>query len=309
MITSNWNDLTPVEEYNGILYKRDDAFMPFADCPITGGKVRQCLSLIGKNLNKIKNECDGLVATGTSVNSPQGIVVARSAKEFSLDCLIVVGGTNAKSLRENITMQWVIDSGAQIDTKCKLGYDTTLNSRIKQIKETQPLYHIKFGINLEDNPDAIINSIAYQVQNLPHDLENLIIPTGSAITAGGVLVGLKQYGIKVKRVIVVQISGYDRQSTLKKIFYTSDPKGDWNKRPRYEYVADKTYPYSKQLKIKLNRLGEYLDPVYEAKGYDWMMKNINVKNEKTLFWIVGNSYYVRELTPQMYREEIALSSQ
>lgn len=297
-------DITPIEEYGGIYYKREDMYLPFPDVPISGGKVRQCLALIHENYEKIKNECGGLVVTGTSVNSPQGIVVSRSAKEFGFDSLIVFGGTSPESASRNTMVQWVLYSGAKLDLKCKLGYETTLNHRIEQIRsEPTRLFHVKFGINLESNPDAIINSIAHQVQNIPHDIDNLVIPTGSAITAGGILCGLEQFNIKPKRVIIVQIAGYDRQKTVHKIFDTvldHDGADGGRSYPEYEYVADTTYPYSRQLNIKFNSLGEYLDPVYEAKAYVWMLKNIDYKHEKTLFWLVGNSFYVRTLTPQIY---------
>lgn len=285
-------DITPVEEYNDILYKREDKFLPFSDCPISGGKVRQCLSLIHENRDMIKNECDNLVATGTSVHSPQGIVVARSAKELGVNSLIVFGGTSPKSLFNNVMVRWLLYCNASLDLQCKLGYNSTLNHRVEQIKnEGQKLYHIRFGINLEQNPDSIINTIANQVQNLP-DLDNLIIPTGSAITAGGILCGLDQFSIKPKRVIIVQISGYDRRDTLHKILGNSNIE--------YEYVADTTFPYSREINIKFNDLEEYLDPIYEAKAHVWMKRNIDYKNEKTCFWLVGNSFYVRHLTPESY---------
>jgi len=51
------NDLTPVEKYDGLLYKRDDLFLPFGKYGTSGGKVRQALSLIGENVdNIIKNQ-------------------------------------------------------------------------------------------------------------------------------------------------------------------------------------------------------------------------------------------------------------
>lgn len=291
-------DLTPVEEYDGIFYKRDDKYLPFDDVPLNGGKVRQCICLFLKNYNKIKDECNGLVATGTSVNSPQGINVSRVAKEFGFDSLIVFGATKKETLFKNPMVKWMEYFGSKFDYECKIGYDSALSRRIEDIKlnNNNKLFQVKFGINLESDPDSIIESIAYQVQNLPKDLDNLIIPTGSAITAGGILVGLKKYDINPKRVIIVQIAGYDRQETLRRIFKLSTTDIG-NQYPKYEYVADKTYPYSKQLMMMFNYSGEYLDPVYEAKGCDWMLRNIDVENEKTLFWIVGNSLFFRTSIP------------
>ena len=195
-------------------------------------------------------------------------------------------------------VRWMHEFGSNFDYQCKIGYDSVLSARIKQIKTTKKLFHVKFGINLESDPDAIINSIANQVQNLPNDLDNLVIPTGSAITAGGILCGLKKYNIKPKKIIIVQISGFDRRNTIRKILDLSNVEHPY---PQYQYVADKTYPYSKHLNVNLNNT-ENLDPVYEAKGYNWMIKNVDYKNEKTLFWIVGNSLYFRTITPEILLE-------
>ena len=292
-------DITPIHSYDGILYKRDDLYTPFADNPISGGKIRQVCCLFLENYDKIKNEFNSSVVTGTSVNSPQGIVVARAAKEFGFKSLIVFGATKRETLMRNIMVRWMQHAGAEFDYKSKLAYDNVLNARIREIQRVRNLFHVKFGINLENNPDAIINSTAYQVQNLPDELDNLIIPTGSAITAGGILVGLKQYNKKVKRVIIVQISGYDRRDTLREIFNQLNI----NPHPYYEYVADKTFPYSRQLRVRFNE-DEFLDPVYEAKGYYWMRYNINTDNQKTVFWIIGNSYYVRTVTPEMIKVNV-----
>ena len=59
-------DLTPVEEYNNIFYKRDDLYAPYGTDFVTGGKIRQCRDLIGTNLDYIKNECDSTCLLYTS---------------------------------------------------------------------------------------------------------------------------------------------------------------------------------------------------------------------------------------------------
>ena len=45
--------LTPVEEYNGIFFKRDDLYAPYGEDFVTGGKIRQCRDLIKTNLDYI----------------------------------------------------------------------------------------------------------------------------------------------------------------------------------------------------------------------------------------------------------------
>ena len=113
-------------------------------------------------------------------------------------------------------------------------------------------------------------------------MDNLVIPTGSGITAGGVLRGIKKYGKRIKNIYVVHISGEDRRKKIKGI------EGD----VPYIYVEDTTYPYSKEVKSQVPG-GFALDWIYEAKAYDWMLHNIDIRQEKTLFWCVGNANFYR----------------
>ena len=46
--------LTPVEEYDGIFYKRDDLYAPYGENFVTGGKIRQCRDLIKQILIILK---------------------------------------------------------------------------------------------------------------------------------------------------------------------------------------------------------------------------------------------------------------
>ena len=43
------DELTPIEQHDGIWYKRDDYFRPYDDFDVCGGKVRQCISLMKEN--------------------------------------------------------------------------------------------------------------------------------------------------------------------------------------------------------------------------------------------------------------------
>ena len=288
-------DLTPVEDHGGILFKRDDKFMPFDDVPLSGGKVRQAITLIHDNYEHIKNECNGTVATATSVHSPQGLIVARTAKEFGFRSKIIIGATTDDKWQSNRLIRKCVEFGATIDYESKFGYDSVLAKRLTVLNQTERFFTIKFGINLLDNPSAIIGSIGYQTQNIPDDLDVLVIPTGSGITAGGILRGLIQYNIKPKRIIVHQIAGFDRTKTIGQVLAGHEID--------FEYVADKTYSYSRKLKIQFNDVaykfkdstfrGEFLDPIYESKSFEWMHRNIDTIGNRVLFWIVGNSLFVR----------------
>ena len=76
--------LTPVEEYNGIFFKRDDLYAPYGEDFVTGGKIRQCRDLIKTNLDYINEECGGTISTASSIHSPQAVIVSKVAEEFGL---------------------------------------------------------------------------------------------------------------------------------------------------------------------------------------------------------------------------------
>ena len=84
-------DLTPVQEFDNVLFKRDDLYAPYGEDWITGGKIRQCRHLIETNLDYIKSECGGTIATASSIASPQAPIVSRVAEEFGLASIIGYG--------------------------------------------------------------------------------------------------------------------------------------------------------------------------------------------------------------------------
>lgn len=271
------DDITPVEEYNGVYYKRDDLFRPFDPEPLNGGKVRQCLTLIESNLEDIRTNHGNTVATVTSINSPQGIIIARVCQEFGIHCIIGVGGPGKN---DNNICDEIRKCGGEIITLSGIAYDNVMYSKLMELHKTRPFFVIKFGINVEESTE-IRDYIANQVVNIPDDVVNIVIPTGSGICAGSILYGMKKFGKKAN-VHVIQIAGFDRTKTINKI-ESSVP---------YNYVAYKKFPYSKKVKVFITKDFQ-LDTVYEAKGYDWMELNIDTVKEKTLFWCVGNATMYR----------------
>ena len=53
---------------------------------------------------------------------------------------------------------------------------------------------------------------------------------------------------------------------------------------KFKMVAHKA-AYSKSFDYEVE--GEYIDDIYEGKAYDWLLKNIPRRNEKTMMWLVG----------------------
>lgn len=282
-------ELTPIEEIGGMLYKRDDLYMPFPDIPLSGGKVRQAISLIGGNYDYIKNECNGQVYTATAITSPQGIIISKVASEFGFQSHIYLGTGSLKSVRENpLTMQ-ILMMGGRIHLNKGCGYDSMLSSKIKKLQDGgERLFHVKFGINLEQNPGAILDSVGFQVQNIPKDLDYLIIPCGSCITMSGIIRGLLEYNIMPKHIIGIQISGYNRTKQLRAILGDDLDKVPW------ELRISKEFDYHTLCDIWLED-GTRTDVLYESKALHYMQSYMieELKGKKVLFWLVGNSSAVR----------------
>lgn len=290
MVITNKNDLTPIEEYNGIYFKRDDLFMPFEDMPISGGKVRQMISLVEDRLVEIKDHYNNTVISGVSVDSPQAVIISTVAKKYGLDCILVFGNKSIEKLKEKRPMvENAINNATRVEL-CNVGYQNVLDSKVRSLCEQEkPYFQIKFGINLDDNEDAIVNSVANQVENIPEDIDYIIVPCGSAIMFSGILKGIEKFNKKAK-VIGIQISGINMYSTVHKILGKDIDS-------KHSFIVDNTYKYHKKLKCKISE-GFYLDPIYESKAWDYANKFIfndeRFKGSKFLFWVVGNSLPVRE---------------
>ena len=111
-------ELTPVEEYGGILYKRDDFYAPYGSDFISGGKIRQCRDLVKTNLEYIREECNSTIATAASITSPQSPIVSRVAFEFGLQSIIGFGNTTLDKARKQKGIQWCEKYKLPINQDC-----------------------------------------------------------------------------------------------------------------------------------------------------------------------------------------------
>src|SRR5262249_52844469 len=124
--------LTPVEYHHGIYFKRDDLFRPFTDIGVSSGKVPHCLLLVKKHLREIRRDHAGTIATACSVHSPQGVIVARVAKQYKLKCLIGCG--TAKPLTHP-TLRQCQSLGAEIKTLVTANaYTSVLEARLDRLR-------------------------------------------------------------------------------------------------------------------------------------------------------------------------------
>lgn len=139
------SELTPVEEYNGVLYKRDDLFMPFPNEKLNGGKVRQAINLIYHNLDLIRSEYHNQVATTCQKDSPQGMIISRVAKAYNLSCFVGYGNISQKTLAENTFIKHIRQNDGIVESIIKQGFDNAISSRLKKLQQEgtgeQLLYH------------------------------------------------------------------------------------------------------------------------------------------------------------------------
>lgn len=296
------NELTPVDTFYNVggffekmYFKRDDLYLPFEDRPkLGGGKVRQTINLFEEFKDRLANY-NGVV-TYASVNSPQAVIVSRVCKMYGFKSVITFGvnGTTESVITTHKPIRECYELGSELLNVAKIGYNNVLLSRTEEIAKEKNYYIIHFGINIDEAPFSLTESVANQVENIPDELDFLVVPVGSGIQLGAILYGIKKFNKKVGRVIGIQISGYDRSGTIDKIRghlgATDIP---------YEQVVDKTYPYSTHLNFLVKGADSFrLNVVYEAKAMFYILEpgnreRLGLKRDSSiLYWVVGDNNYL-----------------
>jgi 1-aminocyclopropane-1-carboxylate deaminase/D-cysteine desulfhydrase-like pyridoxal-dependent ACC family enzyme len=259
--------ITPIEKYKDIYLKRDDLFILGSVC---GGKLRQALRLIERNADEIEFGFENNVVCSCSNGSPQSAIISEVCKLYGYKAKIVTYRTNEPNRCLTIAQK----NGAEI-YGTNVGWNSVIESKAKQIFG----FNIKMGFASED----IIEANIEQVRNIPDELDYLVVAVGSGYNFISILRGLKRYGKKVGRVIGVYV-GKNPTEIIKK--YAPEEK--------YELIK---YPTSYSTPCK--KYGTDFDELYEAKAYDWLIKNLDVKNKKVLLWVIGKRNY--DIVPEKIR--------
>ena len=283
--------ITPVELYDNIYYKRDDYFKPFGDYHVNGGKVRQALIMFEKYIDDIKSKHNNGVITAGSVHSPQSANIAKVAEFHKVKCITCVGGTKPENLDKHHMMRLTKHYGCEIKIVAGHGMSNVIHARMRELAKENGYMVIEQGELLEKNPSEMFYATADQVENIPDELDNLVVATGVGIQLMGILLGLKKFNKKVKRIHSICV-GPTREKHMKRyeneLLKTQDGMV-WDKPEslnlnEFTMLSHKS-PYGKGHDYMVN--GSYIDDIYEGKAYQWMLDNVDTKNEKTLFWCVG----------------------
>lgn len=257
----NIHELTPITEYKDILLKREDLFNMGG--LTNGGKLRQCLTLFEKKAEIIEKQFGGNVVCSVSNNSPQSSITAEVCKLYGYKAKIVTYRTREPNLCLTIAKKF----DAEI-YGTSAGWNSVIESKAKELFG----YNLKMGFGDE----CIIETNIEQVQNIPDDLDYLVVAVGSGNNFVSILKGLKRYGKRVGRVIGVYV-GKDPTELIKSL--------------NSGYCDYNLIKYSTSYSTPCKKYGTDFDELYEAKAYDWLINNLDVKNKKVLLWVVGKRNY------------------
>lgn len=283
-------DLTPVEERNGIFYKRDDA-LAFSNG--VNGKVRTSLYLA----QLAKDAYADTLVYGGSVHAPALGRVASAAAYVGLGCILVMGST-AQSASRHATVRVALEAGARVETT-KVAYNPALQKRARELAATSGgrVWQVPYGVSTPDDWDDdqlldFIQQDAYQVQNLPAHTEQLVLPFGSGNAATAVLYGLAQDHWRPAELRYVKLVGIgpDRWEWLKARLARVGVDLD-----RLPFEV-KVIPLHPTFAVYSDRMPETLDGIDFHETYEGkIIRFLNIakpswwtaRDGRTAFWIVG----------------------
>jgi len=297
--------LPVVQVAPNVWFKRDDVYKPFADTDMNGAKTYQCLNLIASHLDVIRQKHGSTVYSDNFLESPQGPIVARVAHEYNLRCIIPVAADSLETALRHRSMQLVQSWGGEVVPVCKMGF--ALKSRATKLYGNK-YFRVRFGMS-SDSPTvqgSVVDPVRKQAQaflGLPTETMTLVVAVGSGVAFASLLVGMADHNVRFKRVVGVQIAGYDRTDTVSRIvtacgyglagdemtalgfFQTNTSQVH-----PFDFVEDTQYPYAQQVERTIG--GVTLDSQYEAKAWDWAVRE-GVTKSPMVFYVVGNSNCLR----------------
>jgi len=302
-----WEDhlaaLTPVEEWGGVWFKRDDRFAPLGIGGINGAKLRQCTWLV--NRARLRG-ATGLISAA-SVKSPQLSMSAAVALHYGLPSIQVIGATTAAPAmrHENVAMAAWFGSRFAI---LPVAYNPNLQrgaERLKGESEQAGYYWLPYGIGSGhgDEDDAEVEAFhavgAAQAENIPPHIETIVLPFGSGNSAASVLYGIARRPPPALREVVLVGIGPSRRDWLEerlallesvsgvetRRYGAGSAPGDF-RLTHYDLHGTGWVRYQDEMPHK--HAGLELHPTYEGKVFRYIAEaRPELLSETSLFWIVG----------------------
>jgi 1-aminocyclopropane-1-carboxylate deaminase/D-cysteine desulfhydrase-like pyridoxal-dependent ACC family enzyme len=241
------HELTPVQDFGNWWAKREDLACNIGPLHPSGSKVRQYTAMAAKSPPGTP------MVVGCSAHSAQQIYVADAAERSGVKAYVFVPA------REHTTKAtlWAADHGAEV-IAVRPGYPSVYRNQAKaKAKELGGC--IRWDVEV-----AVIDS-AYQATNIPTNTGRIIVPTGSGLTAAGVLAGLAHLGRKDVSVLAVAVSA---MASYEHIMETA-ARFTTHELPWLEVVRH-PMPYEVPLYPKTPFDDTWLDPYYAAKALSYV---------------------------------------
>lgn len=234
---SHWEDtlldLTPVEEIDGLVFKREDKYAPLGYGCINGSKLRQLIWLVKQYIEGGGRR--GLIS-GASVHSPQLSMGTAVANHFGLPSTHVIGATTPEASLKHVDVEMATLMGAEFQYS-RVAYNKALQTKVQSLlqePEYRGYFYLEYGVSLDhwNHPSREIEAFhrigAEQVKNIP-ECDSLIIPAGSCNSLVSILYGLAIYKPKVRNLVLIEIGPnkrdwvHDRMIALQSTLYS----GTW----------------------------------------------------------------------------------
>lgn len=280
--------LTPVEDHDGLLLKREDALRAPNG---VSGKLRAAHHLIRRALDAGGTH----IVYGGSVQSPAVARVATMASLMGVPATIVIGGTTAaKALPKHAPVRLAYEAGAEF-REIGVGYNPALQKEADRLAQQPGWFKVGYGVTTAPDASpadvrAFLRVDATQVANLT--APTLVLALGSGNTAAAVLHGLLTYDYEatVREVHLLSV-GPDRwQWVLDRLAYIGHPPPeDWP----FEVHVHRLYPdFAKWGDMMPGQVGDVaLHPAYEGKMLRWLDQTRPAwwtpRDGTVCWWIVG----------------------
>jgi len=254
--------ITPVTEFDGKFVKREDlACWQSLEYP-SGSKVRQYMNMAWKNReyhnNDMAIEIFPPCLVGCSANSAMQIYVAATAKQLDTKGIIYVPKRKVRSDATN----YAIKLGSEVN-EIKPGYLSVIRKAARQKAIDLKQY-------VEWDRKAAIKDTMEQCINIPIGIKRIIVPTGSGLTAAGIIAAfaLRPDQHNWPEIVIVATSPMANERQIRALAFKLS---NTMFMPPIEFIGPTT-PYDTPI-IESLPDGTPLDPYYAAKAWKYVERN------------------------------------
>jgi 1-aminocyclopropane-1-carboxylate deaminase/D-cysteine desulfhydrase-like pyridoxal-dependent ACC family enzyme len=260
-------DLTRVDHFGTWYAKRDDtAFATSVDAP-SGSKVRQYARMAAA-------QGRAPMIVGCSAHSAMQIYIAAGAKLAGVKGIVY---TAARAVRTDAT-EYALRMGAEV-VEVRPAYLNVVQSRAHQRAKEFAEGYVRWDV------DGAVRDASEQVSNIPHGIKRIVVPTGSGLTASGILAGLVLSGLPPVPVLCVAVSPMADKAKIQEDarkcidgLKMGSAIGSKHKLPSLKVVRAKQ-KYD-QWTAAILPDGTVLDPFYSAKALPYL-------KDGDLLWLPG----------------------